>query len=92
MSCRDRSRSMTARQFATIRLIVVSIVVFAQVYLFVRIRQVIKSSRLSYRFKTFATVAVAAAIVLLFAATDTSCSIRIARVDIFTGCHMRERM
>jgi predicted MPP superfamily phosphohydrolase len=72
---------MTARQFATIRLIVVSIVVFAQVYLFVRIRQAIKSSHLPYRFKTFATVVVAVAIVLLFAANRYIMLNPIARVD-----------
>jgi hypothetical protein len=55
-------------QFATISLIVVTLAVFAQVYLFVRIRQAIKSSHRSYRFKSVAIAVVAVAIILLFAA------------------------
>ena len=69
------------RQFATIRLIVISVVVFAQVYLFVRIRQAMKSSHLSYRFKSFATVGMAVAIVLLFTANRYIMLNPIPRVD-----------
>jgi uncharacterized protein len=52
--------------FATIRLIVVSLAVFAQIYLFVRIRRAIRSSGLSDRFKTLVVVLVGAAIILIF--------------------------
>ena len=72
---------MTHRQFATIRLIVISVAVLAQVYLFVRIRQAIKSSHRSYRFKSFATVFMAVAIVLLFTANRYIMLNPIRRVD-----------
>jgi len=53
--------------FATIRLIVVGLAVFAQIYLFVRIRRSIRSSSRSDRFKTLAVILAGAAIFLIFA-------------------------
>ncbi len=72
---------MSAKHFAAIRLIVISMAVLAQVYLFVRIRQAIKSSHRSPRFKSFATVLVAVAIALLFAANRYIMLNPISRVD-----------
>jgi uncharacterized protein len=53
-------------QFATIRLIVITLVITTQIYLFLRIRQAIRSSFRSNRFKSRATVMVGLAILLLF--------------------------
>jgi predicted MPP superfamily phosphohydrolase len=53
--------------FGTLRFIVVSLAVFAQIYLFVRIRHAIRSSNRSDRFKTLAVFLSGAAIGLLFA-------------------------
>jgi hypothetical protein len=53
-------------QFATIRLIVITLVVTTQIYLFLRIWQAIRSSFRSNRFKSVATVMVGLAILLLF--------------------------
>jgi len=52
--------------FATIRLIVVSLAVFAQIYLFFRIRRSIRSSGRSDHFKKLAVVLAGAAIILIF--------------------------
>ena len=60
---------MTRAQFGTIRFVVVTLAIFAQVYLFVRIMQAVKSSHLSSRFKLLAVVVVAVSVVLLFIAT-----------------------
>ena len=73
---------MPGMHFAAIRLIVISVAVLAQVYLFVRIRQAIKSSQRSRRFKSFATVLVAVAIALLFAANRYVMLNPISRVDL----------
>lgn len=59
---------MTRTQFMAIRLVVVSLAVFAQVYLFFRIRRAINSSHRSHRFKFIAIFAAAVAIVLIFIA------------------------
>jgi hypothetical protein len=53
--------------FGTLRFIVVSLAVFAQIYLFLRIRHAIRSSERSARFKSLAVVLAGALIVLLFA-------------------------
>jgi len=53
--------------FGTLRFIVVSLAVFAQIYLFVRIRRAIRSSERSARFKSLAVFLSGAAIGLLFA-------------------------
>jgi len=53
-------------KFAIIRLIIITLPVLAQIYLFVRIRQTIKSSIRSNRFKSRAICLVGAAIGLLF--------------------------
>jgi predicted MPP superfamily phosphohydrolase len=53
--------------FGTLRFIVVSLAVFAQIYLFVRIRHAIRSSNRSERFKSLAVILSGAAIGLLFA-------------------------
>jgi predicted MPP superfamily phosphohydrolase len=53
--------------FGTLRFIVVSLAVFAQIYLFVRIRHAIRSSERSARFKSLAVVLAGALIGLLFA-------------------------
>jgi len=53
--------------FGTLRFIVVSLAVFAQIYLFVRIRRAIKTSEKSDRFKSLAVFLSGAAIGLLFA-------------------------
>jgi predicted MPP superfamily phosphohydrolase len=52
--------------FHTFRLIIVGLAVFAQVYLFLRIRAGIRSSHRSDRFKTLAVMAAGSAIGLLF--------------------------
>jgi hypothetical protein len=52
--------------FGTLRFIVVSLAVFAQIYLFVRIRRAIRSSERSDRFKSLAVFLSGAAIGLLF--------------------------
>lgn len=72
---------MSATHFTTIRLIVISIAVLAQVYLFVRIRQAIKTSHLSYRLKSLATFLAAVAIALLFAANRYIMLNPVSRVD-----------
>lgn len=65
----DRSRSMTRTlPFGTIRLIVITLVVLSQVYLFFRFRRVIRSSKLSRGFKYAALFTAGAVIVLLFLA------------------------
>jgi predicted MPP superfamily phosphohydrolase len=53
-------------RFPRLRLIVLAVVLLAQVYLFVRIRRAIRSSRRSDRFKSWAIHLVGAAMVLLF--------------------------
>ena len=53
-------------RFARLRLIALATVLLAQVYLFVRIRRAIRSSRRSDRFKSWAIHLVGAAMVLLF--------------------------
>jgi len=53
--------------FGTLRFIVVSLAIFAQIYLFVRIRHAIRSSERSDRFKSLAVLLSGAAIGLLFA-------------------------
>ena len=53
-------------QFATFRWIVLSLAVFAQIYLYVRARQAISKSRRSDRFKSRAVILVGAGIALLF--------------------------
>lgn len=53
-------------RFLTVRLIILTLVVLAQIYLFVRSRQAIRSLDRSSRFKSRATAMVGTAIVLLF--------------------------
>jgi predicted MPP superfamily phosphohydrolase len=53
-------------RFPRLRLIALAVVLLAQVYLFVRIRRAIRSSRRSDRFKSWAIHLVGAAMVLLF--------------------------
>ena len=53
--------------FGTLRFIVVSLAIFALIYLFVRIRRAIRSSERSDRFKSLAVLLSGAAIGLLFA-------------------------
>jgi hypothetical protein len=53
--------------FATFRLIIITLAVLSQIYLFVRIRQSISSSPGSDRFKSRAVLLIGAAICLLFA-------------------------
>jgi hypothetical protein len=55
-------------QFATIRLIVLSVVIFSQVYLFVRIRRAIRSLSVSELFKSGCVILVGLMILLLFTA------------------------
>lgn len=59
---------MTPVPFGTFRLIIVSLAVFAQIYLFWRIRQAIRSSRRSGRRISLAVVVTGALIAVLFAA------------------------
>jgi uncharacterized protein len=58
---------MVPMPFYMFRLVIISLAVFAQIYLFLRIRRALKSSRRSERFKTLSVVLVGAAIGLLFA-------------------------
>ncbi len=53
--------------FSIIRIIVVSLAVFAQIYLFLRIRRAIRASNRTDRFKTNAVIIAGSAIVLTFA-------------------------
>ncbi|MGD0276472.1 MAG: metallophosphoesterase [Syntrophales bacterium] len=53
-------------KFAIVRLVIITLTVLAQIYLFVRIRQAIKSSLRSNRFKSRAICLVGSAIGLLF--------------------------
>lgn len=57
----------TLLSFGTLRFIVVSLAIFAQIYLFVRIRSAIRSSERSDRIKSLAVFLSGAAIGLLFA-------------------------
>jgi len=67
--CRDRSRNMAhGMEFATIRLIGITLGVLSQGYLFIRIRRAIKSLSGPDLFKSGAIVLVGITILLLFAA------------------------
>jgi uncharacterized protein len=68
--------------FGTLRFIIVSLAVFAQIYLFVRIRREIRSSGRSRRFQTIAAVLAGAAIVLIFAMNGLILSGPVARADL----------
>lgn len=58
---------MSRGQFANFRLIILTIAVLSQTYLFLRIRQAVRTSGRSARFKSWVTGTVGTAIVLLFA-------------------------
>jgi predicted MPP superfamily phosphohydrolase len=62
------NRHMAPVSFYTFRLIIVSLAVFAQVYLFLRFRKTIRSSHRSGRFKTVAVALAGGTIGLLFIA------------------------
>jgi predicted MPP superfamily phosphohydrolase len=68
--------------FGTLRFIIVSLAVFAQIYLFVRIWRTIRSSGRSRRFKIIAAVLVGAAIVLIFAMNGFILSGPVSRADL----------
>jgi uncharacterized protein len=68
-------------QFATFRLIILAIAVFAQLYLFVRLREAILSSGRSDRFKSRAILLSGAAIGLLFATNAYVLVRRVVWVD-----------
>jgi uncharacterized protein len=68
--------------FGTLRFIIVSLAVFAQIYLFVRIWRAIRSSGRSRRFKAIAAVLVGTAIVLIFAMNGFVLSRPISRTDL----------
>ncbi len=68
--------------FGTLRFIIVSLAVFAQIYLFVRIWRAIRSSGRSRRFKIIATILAGAAIVLVFAMNGVILSGPLSRADL----------
>ncbi len=68
--------------FGTLRFIIVSLAVFAQIYLFVRIWRTIRSSGRSRRFKTITAVLVASAIILIFVMNGLILSRPFSRTDL----------
>jgi hypothetical protein len=68
--------------FGTLRFIIVSLAVFAQIYLFVRIWRAIRSSGRSRLFKTIASILAGAAIVLIFAMNGFILSRPVLRADL----------
>jgi uncharacterized protein len=68
--------------FGTLRFIIVTLAVFAQIYLFVRIWRAIRSLGRSRRFKTTAAVLAGAAIVLVFAMNGFILSGPFTRADL----------
>jgi predicted MPP superfamily phosphohydrolase len=68
-------------QFATVRLIVITVVVLTQMYLFLRAREAILSSHRSAHFKSRCITLVGAAIGLLFATNAYVLAKRVAWVD-----------
>ena len=68
-------------QFATFRLIILAVAVFAQLYLFARLREAVLSSGRSDRFKSRAIPLAGAAIGLLFATNTYMLARRVVWVD-----------
>jgi predicted MPP superfamily phosphohydrolase len=68
--------------FGALRFIIVSLAVFAQIYLFVRFLRAIRSSGRSRRFKIIATILAGAAIVSLFAMNGLILSSPVSRMDL----------
>ena len=68
--------------FGTLRFIIVSLAIFAQIYLFVRFGRAIRSSGRSRRFKIIAVILAGAAIISLFAMNGFILSSPFTRMDL----------